>query len=118
MQSAEDRPAPDWSSIRRLNLSGLGYLLLQPKMRPVAMVVVEVLVENPPQMLVVEDDHMIQAFPPDRPDRSFDVRILPRRVRRGEDLFDLEHQRLPGLEGRQEGAEDEFLKGTGTNLST
>jgi hypothetical protein len=48
MQAAEDRSTPDLTSIGRLNLSRLRTVLLQPEVSPVSMVVVELLVENPP----------------------------------------------------------------------
>lgn len=39
----------------------------------------EILLEHPPEMPLVENDRMVETFPPDRPDQSFNVWILPRR---------------------------------------
>ncbi len=38
-------------------------------------------------MPLVEDDHMIQAFSTDGPDNTFDIRILPWRAARGDNLI-------------------------------
>ena len=40
-------------------------------------VVAEVLLERAPEMPLIEDDRMIETFPPDRADQSLDVGILP-----------------------------------------
>ncbi len=39
-------------------------------------------------MAFVEDDHVVQALPPDGPDDPFDEGVLPRRARRGQHLLD------------------------------
>ena len=52
------------------------------------MVVVQVVPENTPEVPLVQDDHVIQTFPPDRPDRPLDIWVLPGRAVRGQDLLD------------------------------
>jgi len=44
-------------------------------MNPVAMVVGEVAAEDAAQVPFVHHDHMIQTFPPDASDQSFNIRI-------------------------------------------
>src|SRR6266576_5819102 len=49
--------------------------------RPVcapAMIILEVLGHEPPEMPLVQDDHVVQAFAADAPDQPFDVGVLPR----------------------------------------
>ncbi len=65
--------------------------------RPV--VVVEVVLKNCLQVSFVDDDNLVQIFPADCPDQSFDVRILPRRVRGGRTFFDTAGSYAPGKLG-------------------
>ena len=46
--------------------------------------------EDAPEMRLVDDDHVIQTLSSDRADQAFDVWILPRTRRRGNDLGDAE----------------------------
>ena len=43
------------------------------------MVVVEISFERVPQMIFIDDDHVIKTFPPDAPNESFAISILPGR---------------------------------------
>ena len=90
MQAAEDWSTLDRAPIRRLYFSWLWTVFLQPEMRPILMVVVEVFVQDPPKMPLVEDNHLIQALPPDRPDHPLDVRVLPRLMWRRQHLLDVQ----------------------------
>ena len=51
------------------------------------MIIVEVWAKNAPQMPLVEDDRMVQAFAPHTADQAFHIRILPRAPWRRDDLF-------------------------------
>jgi len=51
-------------------------------------VVLDVLGKNPPQMILVEDDDMVEAFTADTPVQPLRVGTLPRAVRRGEYVLD------------------------------
>jgi len=55
-------------------------ILLQAKMSARFMIIVEVLLEHPPKMSIIENDRMVQAFPSDRADHPLNVRILPRAI--------------------------------------
>jgi hypothetical protein len=46
-------------------------------------------------MRLVDDDHVIETFSSDRADQTFDVRILPRTRRRGDDLGDAHASQSP-----------------------
>ena len=61
------------------------------------MIVLDVGRENAPKLRFVQDDHMIEALPPDRADHTLDVWILPRARRRGHDFGDA-HGRHGALE--------------------
>ena len=78
MQSANHRLCADRSELRWLNRSRLRAVLLQSKMGAALVVVAEILLEHPPEMLLVENDRMVETFPSDRSDQSLNVRIVPR----------------------------------------
>ena len=46
-------------------------------------------------MTLAQNNHVIQALPPNRTNHSFSVRILPRRQACGDDLFDTKRFGLP-----------------------
>ena len=52
------------------------------------MVVIEVLREDVPEVALAQNNNVIQAIPPDAADQAFDVRILPRAARGGQNLLD------------------------------
>jgi hypothetical protein len=52
------------------------------------MVIAEVAGKDAMQVSLAEDEHVIQALAADRTDEPFREGILPRAVRRGEDLID------------------------------
>ena len=55
---------------------------------PVDVIVGEVLSENSPKMLLVENDHVVETLATDRANQSLGLGILPRGMWRGEDLLD------------------------------
>ena len=61
------------------------------------MVVVHVLSKHSPEMPLIEDDHMVEALTPDRPDHPLGVRVLPGRPSCGLDLLDAK-RRYPTCE--------------------
>ncbi len=56
-------------------------------MSPARVIVIEIVAKNPPQMPLVEDNHMIQTVTAYRSDNAFNIRVLPRRARRRDDLI-------------------------------
>ena len=54
-------------------------------MSSLGVVVVDVTPQYRPQMTLIHNDQMVQAFPPDAPDQSFAISILPRCSLRGQD---------------------------------
>jgi hypothetical protein len=88
MQSAEDGLTSNESDVLSLDDSWHRSILLQPEVRSRLVVVGQVLLENTTQMSLSQHDHMVEAFPPDRPDDSLAVSVLPRGSRCCDDLFD------------------------------
>jgi hypothetical protein len=52
------------------------------------MIIVEIFGQEPSQISLVQNDHVIQAFAADTPDQPFDVGVLPRTPRRDAHVFD------------------------------
>jgi hypothetical protein len=66
-------------------------VLAERKMRSDVMMVLKIARQNATQMALVEDDDVIQAFSADRTDETLNVRVLPGRSRRSDDLRDPVH---------------------------
>ena len=77
-----------FSIFRWFDGAGKGAVVLERPMKTVFVVVIEEPLQNLVQMGFVENDHMIQALPTNRPDQSFDDRILPGRSWGDELLLD------------------------------
>jgi len=88
MQAADLGDRHDDTERRRLNAPRCRSIPLQGKMRPGHVVVVDVFAEDLSEMILAEDDQVVQAFAPDRPDDSLGVGVLPGRLWGGEDLPD------------------------------
>ena len=88
MQPADNREGDDRSPVRRLALAELRGVLAEREVGPEPMIVLEVLAQDVPQVLLSENDDVVEAVPPDGADHALAVRILPRGLRRGEDLLD------------------------------
>ena len=54
------------------------------------MIVIDILAKESPQVLLVENNHVIETLAANTADDPFDVRALPRRARRRQDLLDAE----------------------------
>jgi len=67
-----DPPSTGW-----VELSRHGRIALQREVRPNAVVVGDILLENQPQMPPAENDHMLETFPTDRADDPLGVGVLP-----------------------------------------
>ena len=88
MQAADLRNSHDGTDRGWLNAPRNRCIPLQGEMRPGLVVMEDVLVEDPPEMVLVENDEMVEAFSADRPDDSLGVGVLPGGLGRGEDLPD------------------------------
>jgi len=51
------------------------------------MVILEVTIQEPPQMALMQDDHVIQALATNAPDEPLHRGVLPRTPRGDEDFF-------------------------------
>jgi hypothetical protein len=63
-----------------LDIPRLPCIYVDPQVSPLGIVVVDVALENPPQMCFTQNDHMIETFPSDTAHQSFHESILPRRL--------------------------------------
>jgi hypothetical protein len=52
-----------------------------------AMIIVEVFGQEPPQMSLMQDDHVVQTFTTDAPDEAFDIWVLPGTSRSNDHFF-------------------------------
>ena len=71
----------DATAARWMNFPVLGAIHLQGLMNSPAMVVAEIAGQDPPQMFLIQNYHMLEAFSPDASDQPFDIWSLPRTSR-------------------------------------
>src|SRR5215472_15468711 len=62
----------------RLNCPTFWCVLIQGQVRAGLVIVAEIVFEQSPQMVVIENDHMIQALATNASDHPLDIAILPR----------------------------------------
>jgi hypothetical protein len=72
----------------RLDRSADGCILFERHMRAAPFVVYKIILQDPTQPGLMENDNVIQAFAPDGTDESFGVGILPRTLRCRQDFVD------------------------------
>ena len=77
----------DFALFGRFNRTRFRAILVQRSVRPRFMIKGLVLGQDVVQLLLVKDDHLIQAFTTNRADQPFDHWILPRTAGRDELLF-------------------------------
>lgn len=88
MKATEHWLSVDVSGLDRLDWPRYRTVVLQSQMSSAPVVVVQILPENSTQMPLVHDDHVIQAFPPNRPDHFLYIWVLPWRPLGCPDLLD------------------------------
>ena len=88
MQSTENRQSDDLPGLGVFDGPRLRAILLDPEMSPALVVVRDVLVEDFAKVPSIEDNHVIEAIPPDGSDHPLHVAILPGAAMGGENLLD------------------------------
>ena len=88
MQTADLVYSHDGTQLRWLYAPRDRCIPLQREMGTQDVVVVDVVIQDAPQVPFTEDDQVVQAFAPDRADDSLGIGVLPGRLGRGEDLPD------------------------------
>lgn len=78
MESANHWDFNDLSMVKRLHRSRFRGVFLQRQMRSAAVIVGEVISENPAQVILVEDDHMVDAVSAKGSDQALHIGSLPR----------------------------------------
>jgi hypothetical protein len=79
---------PDPSNLRPLDRPRYRTIHVQRPVRAPVMIVSEVPGQEPPQISLVQDDHVVQACAADTPDEPFDRGVLPRTPGGDHDIFD------------------------------
>src|ERR1035438_7955028 len=79
MQAADQRHLDHLPTVQRLHRPWNRTVVIEEAMRADFEVILEIGFENLPQLPFIENDHAIQAFPPDGSDEALDVGTLPRR---------------------------------------
>ena len=77
VKTSKQRQLDDIASFRWLSGARMGAILVQRPMCAVAVEIIEIIPQDPAQVLSAEDDHVIQALAPNGTDRSFYNGILP-----------------------------------------
>ena len=77
MQTADPGQGNDLPGTGRLNRSSIRCVLAERQVGPRTVIIVEVRAKNAPQMPLIEDDHVVQAFPSNGADHTFNIRVLP-----------------------------------------
>ena len=81
MKAAHLRNSDDLISFaRQFCRPGNWTVLSERVMSAAAIVVFRICFKDAPQMAFANNDHMIQAFSPDRPNYTFDIDVLPWRL--------------------------------------
>ena len=86
---------PNVAGRGRLYRTRLGAILAEREMSSALVVVFKVSRQHTAEVLLIEDDDVIEAFAPDRADDAFDIGVLPRRSRRGDDRLDGQRLSMP-----------------------
>jgi hypothetical protein len=78
MESADFRYRDHPASVSQKDGARLGTIHGQRQMGPPAVIIGNVAGQDALEMLLMQDEHMIQALAPDTPNQTLDVRVLPR----------------------------------------
>lgn len=87
MEPADLRYRDDIAFVGHLRRPGFRAVHAERQVRSRAVVVFDILSENPPEMILAEDGDVVEAFTANTPIQPLRVGILPRTVRRREHLF-------------------------------
>jgi len=87
MESTEQGQGDDVALVGWFNGARCRSILVDRPVGTVLMIIAEVIREPLTQMVLVEHDHVVQAFPADGTDQALDAGILPGRTRCNEFLF-------------------------------
>jgi hypothetical protein len=95
VKSSKDRMRNNVSE--PLDWTCAGRILLERNVSSCFIIISEVFCKNSPKVLFAENDQMISALAPDRPNQAFNIAILPRCTERGRPVSDA-HRPHPCLE--------------------
>src|ERR1035441_5647032 len=87
MQSAKPRQCDDVALVGWFRSTRVWRVLIQCPVSSVSVIVVEIAIQTPAEVMLAEHNDVIQAFAPDGSNQAFDHRILPGRLRGNDLLF-------------------------------
>src|SRR5687767_12953015 len=79
---------PDWASLGMLDRPRHRAIHSQCPMGTPVMIILEVPSQEPSQMSLMQDDHVIQTLAADTPNHSFDIGVLPWTLGGDDHFFD------------------------------
>ena len=88
VESGHSRKCDHTTDFRQFNGACDGRITVERHVRSVTIVVPDEFTYSSQQMTLAEHNEMVEQLPPQRPDKSFGVSVLPRRSRRGHELAD------------------------------
>src|ERR1022692_1934114 len=90
MKATHQGQGDDVTLAGRFNRARFRRILVQRPVRAMLVIITEVIREPPPQVLLVEHDHVVQTFAAEGADQPLDEGILPGRAWRNKFLFQSE----------------------------
>ena len=104
VETSDTRESDDFRTVRRTGIHGTGdRSVLKRSVDALVVVVVDVFTEQPPQVIFVQDNYVIEQFPAKAADKSLGRSVLPR-ASEGRPLWTcleaLDRARDCGREGR------------------
>jgi len=78
VQTADRRYGNNSATRRRLTLPWGGCVSFERQVSPAVVVVIVMRIQNPPQALLVEHDHMVETFSSYGANQPFSIGIVPR----------------------------------------
>jgi hypothetical protein len=89
MKPTDLRERDNPTLVGRLYEARFRAILFEREVGPGLMIILEVGQQEPPEVLFVQDDDVIEAFASNRADDPFGIGVLPRRARSAQNLDDL-----------------------------
>ena len=92
VKPADLRNRDHLAAVRRLDGASIRAVFVERQMRAGALIVVEIRGKDAAQIVLVDHNYMVQALAANRADDPLDIRILPGRSWRRNDLLDPHNQ--------------------------
>jgi hypothetical protein len=77
MESADPGNGIDFASVARRYRPRIGRVAIPRQVRAAVVIIVQVILDDPFQVLFGQHDYVVQTLATDRPDKSLAIRVLP-----------------------------------------